>query len=77
MKSSDALVASPQWAQRMNEVDSMAQARIAQAINESRGVVGFTKSQMVILCAIFFGFLMFYSLVSGWVRHRLAGRKGS
>ena len=44
IKSSDALVASPQWTQRVNEVDSLAQARIRQAITESKGMVGFTTT---------------------------------
>jgi hypothetical protein len=72
VKSSNTLVDSPEWKQRMNEVDSMAQARIQQAITESKGMVGFTFTQMVILCAIFFGFLTVYSVVSGWIRRRLA-----
>jgi len=72
VKSSDGLVSSPALGKRFNEVDSMAQARIQQAITESKGMVGFTVTQMVILCAIFFSFLLAYNLVAGWIRRRLA-----
>jgi hypothetical protein len=79
VKSSNSLVGSPQLQQRVNEVDSIARERISQAITESRGVVGFTMTQMIILCAIFFVFLTVYSILSGWIRRRLAvageGRK--
>jgi hypothetical protein len=58
----------------VSQVDSMAQARIQQAISESKGMVGFTITQMVILCGIFFTFMVGYSLLMGWVRRRLAAR---
>ncbi|HEX3357341.1 MAG TPA: hypothetical protein VHS31_10260 [Tepidisphaeraceae bacterium] len=75
LKSSDALMGSAQLTERVNQVDSLAQARIQQAISESKGMVGFTFTQMVFLCAIFFGFLTVYSVLSGWIRRRFAGKR--
>src|SRR4051812_14443670 len=72
VKSSDGLVSSPALAKRFGEVDSIAQARIQQAMSGGKGIVGYSITQMVLLCAIFFTFLIAYSLLMGWIRRRMA-----